>query len=69
MVMKQMLMMLMTLMMVMCRMLMGMVDAIFSDVAQPDQARIVALNAHAFLKQGGHVIISIKVLSWTRHLH
>ncbi|KAK6173507.1 hypothetical protein SNE40_016944 [Patella caerulea] len=42
------------------RMLMGMVDTIFADVAQPDQARIVALNAHNFLKNGGHVVISIK---------
>ncbi|VDK64765.1 unnamed protein product [Cylicostephanus goldi] len=37
-----------------------MVDTIFSDVAQPDQARIVALNAHNFLKNGGHAVISIK---------
>ena len=36
------------------RMLLGMVDTIFADVAQPDQARIVALNAHYFLKNGGH---------------
>lgn len=43
------------------RMLVGMVDTIFSDVAQPDQARIVALNAHNFLKSGGHFVISIKV--------
>ncbi|BBN02111.1 rRNA 2'-O-methyltransferase fibrillarin [Marchantia polymorpha subsp. ruderalis] len=42
------------------RMLMGMVDVIFADVAQPDQARIVALNAHNFLKNGGHFVISIK---------
>ncbi|KAK4052936.1 Small subunit processome complex component [Microbotryomycetes sp. JL221] len=42
------------------RMLMSMVDVIFADVAQPDQARIVALNAHHFLKNGGHVLISIK---------
>merc|ERR1711934_702193 len=42
------------------RMLVGMVDVIFSDVAQPDQARIVALNAHQFLKQGGGFLISIK---------
>ncbi len=27
-----------------------MVDTIFADVAQPDQARIVALNASYFLK-------------------
>ena len=42
------------------RMLIGMVDVIFSDVAQPDQARIVALNAAMFLKNGGKFIISIK---------
>lgn len=37
-----------------------MVDTIFADVAQPDQARIVALNAQYFLKNGGHFVISIK---------
>lgn len=42
------------------RMLVGMVDTIFADVAQPDQARIVAINAHHFLKNEGHVVISIK---------
>jgi rRNA 2'-O-methyltransferase fibrillarin len=42
------------------RMLVGMVDVIFSDVAQPDQARILALNASYFLKNGGHFVISIK---------
>jgi len=42
------------------RMLVPMVDVIFADVAQPDQARIVALNAHHFLKTGGHVVVSIK---------
>ena len=42
-------------------MLVGMVDTIFADVAQPDQARIVAINAHNFLKTGGHFVISIKV--------
>jgi rRNA 2'-O-methyltransferase fibrillarin len=42
------------------RMLMGMVDTIFADVAQPDQARIVGLNAHYFLKNGGNFVISIK---------
>jgi rRNA 2'-O-methyltransferase fibrillarin len=36
------------------------VDAIFADVAQPDQARIVGLNAQNFLKNGGHFVISIK---------
>ncbi|CEQ40780.1 SPOSA6832_02434 [Sporobolomyces salmonicolor] len=42
------------------RMLLSMVDVVFADVAQPDQARIVALNAHHFLKNGGHAVISIK---------
>lgn len=42
------------------RMLVGMVDTIFADVAQPDQARIVSLNAMNFLKNGGHFVISIK---------
>jgi len=42
------------------RMLINMVDTIFADVAQPDQARIVALNAQYFLKNGGHFVISIK---------
>ncbi|GMI06690.1 hypothetical protein TrRE_jg6409 [Triparma retinervis] len=42
------------------RMLVGMVDCVFADVAQPDQARIVGLNSHHFLKNGGHSVISIK---------
>lgn len=42
------------------RMLVGMVDTIFADVAQPDQARIVGLNASYYLKNGGHFVISIK---------
>jgi rRNA 2'-O-methyltransferase fibrillarin len=42
------------------RMLVGMVDVLFADVAQPDQARIVALNAQMFLKNGGHFVMSIK---------
>jgi len=42
------------------RMLVGMVDTLFADVAQPDQARIVALNAHYFLKNEGHFVMSIK---------
>jgi rRNA 2'-O-methyltransferase fibrillarin len=41
-------------------MLVGMVDVLFADVAQPDQARIFALNAHYFLKNGGKFVISIK---------
>jgi len=42
------------------RMLVGMVDVLFADVAQPNQAQILALNAHHFLKNGGHFVISIK---------
>ncbi|KAI8140240.1 Fibrillarin-domain-containing protein [Fennellomyces sp. T-0311] len=42
------------------RMLVPMVDVIFADVAQPDQARIITLNAHHFLRNGGHIVISIK---------
>ena len=41
-------------------MLVGMVDVVFADVAQRDQARIVGLNAHLFLKVGGGVLVSIK---------
>ncbi len=38
-----------------------MVDVIFADVAQPDQARIVSINAQHFLKNQGNFVISIKV--------
>jgi len=41
-------------------MLVGMVYTIFADVAQPDQARIVGINAQYFLKNDGHFVISIK---------
>ncbi|EFA82831.1 fibrillarin [Heterostelium album PN500] len=42
------------------RMLIGMVDVLFADVAQPNQAQIVSQNAAYFLKNDGHFIISIK---------
>jgi rRNA 2'-O-methyltransferase fibrillarin len=42
------------------RMLVGMVDVVFADVAQPDQGRIVGINAAAYLKTGGAFMISIK---------
>ena len=45
-----------------------MVDTIFADVAQPDQARIVAINAHHFLRNEGHVVISIKVCYSAEHI-
>ena len=41
-------------------MLVPMVDVIFADVAQPNQAQIVDANARYFLKNGGHYVISIK---------
>ncbi|KAI4292630.1 rRNA 2'-O-methyltransferase fibrillarin [Pancytospora philotis] len=42
------------------RMLVPMVDVIFSDVSQPDQTRIVIDNAQYFLKDNGGILISIK---------
>lgn len=42
------------------RMLVPMVDTIFSDVSQPDQTRIVMDNAQYFLKENGGILISIK---------
>merc|ERR550514_1100676 len=42
------------------RMVVSMVDVIFADIAQPDQARVVSHNAGFYLKTGGHYIISVK---------
>jgi rRNA 2'-O-methyltransferase fibrillarin len=42
------------------RMVTGMVDVIFADVAQPDQARIIVINAQHYLKNGGGFVFSIK---------
>jgi len=42
------------------RMLVQMVDGIFSDVAQPDQTEIVMKNARMFLKPGGLFMIAVK---------
>ena len=36
------------------------VDVVFADVAQPDQAEIVAKNARWFLRRGSSVMLSIK---------
>jgi fibrillarin-like pre-rRNA processing protein len=38
----------------------GQVDAIYQDVAQPDQAEILLKNAEMFLKKGGIAMIAIK---------
>jgi fibrillarin-like pre-rRNA processing protein len=37
-----------------------MVEVLFADVAQPDQAEIVVKNANIFLKKGGYAMFSIK---------
>lgn len=42
------------------RMLVGQVDTIFMDVAQPNQSQILALNAAYFLKTDGNFVISVK---------
>jgi len=39
------------------------VDGIYADVAQPDQAAIVAGNASLFLKDGGYLLLAIKARS------
>ena len=38
----------------------GMVDVIFANIMQSDQAHIVAMNTHNFLKNGGYFIISMR---------
>jgi len=40
-----------------------MVDGIYADVAQPEQAAIVADNADYFLKDGGFLLLAIKARS------
>jgi fibrillarin-like pre-rRNA processing protein len=40
--------------------LLSLVDVIYADVAQPDQASIVVRNARLFLKPGGWVLMAIK---------
>lgn len=42
------------------RYLMEMVDFVFADVAQPDQARIMGINCKHFLRDGGNFMIAIK---------
>ena len=36
------------------------VDVVYCDVAQPDQAKIIADNAKVFLKKGGFILLAIK---------
>jgi len=42
------------------RLMVPMVDVIFSDVAQPDQTEIVMKNAQHYLKKTGEVLIAVK---------
>jgi len=39
------------------------VDVVFADVAQPDQAKIIADNAKFYLRKSGHIMLSIKARS------
>ncbi len=39
------------------------VDVIYADVAQPDQASLVSMNAELFLKSGGYLYLAIKARS------
>lgn len=45
------------------RVMVGGVDAVYCDVAQPEQAKILADNADMFLKAGGWVLLAIKARS------
>jgi len=41
----------------------GKVDTIYCDVAQPEQAKLLADNADFFLKAGGWIMIAVKAQS------
>jgi fibrillarin-like pre-rRNA processing protein len=41
----------------------GRVDSIYCDVAQPEQARVLADNSDMFLAEGGWVMLAIKAQS------
>jgi len=45
------------------RTLVPQVDAIYCDVAQPEQAKLLADNADMFLKNGGGIMLAIKARS------
>ncbi|MGC9147946.1 MAG: fibrillarin-like rRNA/tRNA 2'-O-methyltransferase [Sulfolobales archaeon] len=45
------------------RFLVDLVDGLYADVAQPDQANIVADNAELFLKDQGYLLMAIKARS------
>jgi fibrillarin-like pre-rRNA processing protein len=39
------------------------VDVVYCDIAQPDQAKIVADNAKVYLQKGGYLLLAIKARS------
>ena len=41
----------------------GLVDVVYSDIAQPDQTEIAINNCKSYLKGGGHLVIIIKTRS------
>jgi fibrillarin-like pre-rRNA processing protein len=43
--------------------LVGKVDDVYCDIAQPEQARVLADNADLFLVEGGWVMLAIKAQS------
>jgi len=43
--------------------LVGEVDVVYQDVAQPDQVDILIKNMNMFLKDGGHAILALKARS------
>uniref|UniRef100_A0A7C5Y4A8 Fibrillarin-like rRNA/tRNA 2'-O-methyltransferase n=1 Tax=Caldiarchaeum subterraneum TaxID=311458 RepID=A0A7C5Y4A8_CALS0 len=43
--------------------LVGAVDVVYADVAQPEQARLVASNCRLMLKRGGGVLVAVKARS------
>ena len=45
------------------RHIVGTVDGIYADVAQPEQASLVAHNARFFLRDGGYLLLAIKARS------
>ncbi len=45
------------------RYIVDLVDVIYADVAQPDQANLVALNARYFLRDNGYLYLAIKARS------
>ncbi|MGC9071760.1 MAG: fibrillarin-like rRNA/tRNA 2'-O-methyltransferase [Acidilobus sp.] len=45
------------------RLIVGTVNGLYSDVAQPEQADIVVRNARFFLEEGGYLLLAIKARS------